>query len=90
MRKLNLQCTKLYNFSFAGKFFLHGYCFLDQLRKPEIIHAEFPSKTSLEMNSITLVQFIPLTNLKGLLLTQGFYFQLDPMLLKNWWVEETI
>ena len=69
---------------------MYGYCFLEHLRKPEIIHAEFPSKTTLEMNSITLVQFTPLTKLKRLLLTQDFYFRLDWMLQKNWWIKETI
>ena len=75
---------------FTGKISVYGCCFLDQLRKPEIIHAEFPSKTTLEMNSITLVQFTPLTKLKRLLLTQDFYFPLDWTLQKNWRIQETV
>ena len=87
MRKFNLE----YNFFlFTGKFFAYGFYFLDQLRQPEIIHPEFQLKTSLDMNSITLVQFIPLTNLKELLLTQDFFFRLDPVLQKNWRIKKTI
>ena len=50
-------------FFITGRLSIYGYCFLEHLRKPEIIHAEFPLKISSAMNSITLVQFTPLTKL---------------------------
>ena len=74
-------------FFITGRLSTYGYCFLEHLRKPEIIHAEFPLKTISAMNSITLVQFTPLTKLKGQSLNQDYYSWLEQLLQKDLWIK---
>ena len=82
--------TSIWLFVFTGKLFIYGLYILDHLMKPEIIHAKFPSKTSLALNWFTLVQSTALTNLKRLSLTQDFCLRSDPMLQKIWWMKKTV